>query len=97
MGGRVSHTRAYVRPMADAARLLNMLGDLAHWAGDDPDACVALASMVRATAAQSRATEVLQGRQEDVLLRRGQVGIGEDRRLDPGHVGGIQGQPPQVA
>lgn len=94
----MSQGRAYVRSMADGAdELMAMLGDVADWAGADPEACVALASIVRATAAQLRATEILQGRQQDVLLRRRQVGIGQDRRFHSGHLTGVQGQPPQVA
>lgn len=97
--GKMSQARAYVRPMggSEAEQLIAMLGNAAHLAGDDPAACVALASLVRATAAQSRATEVLQSGEQDVLLRWAQVRVGEDRGLHVGNLDRVERQPPQVA
>lgn len=80
-----------------ASRLLAMLGNAADAAGNDPDACVALAVLVRACVADLAAAEVVESCQQDVLLAGGEVGIGEDRRLDGRHRFGADGQPAQVA
>lgn len=77
--------------------LLTMLGAIARDAGTDPDRCVALAALVRACARDLTATEIVNGREQDRPLRRGQIGIGHDRGLNVGHTVGADRNPTQAA